>query len=99
MMFKLVEPALELENQYINYISEWENKGEKIVPSASKGNGREYNELLEDWENQKTEKAYERGFVPSTLYFLFYVTWTSTRPIFVYGAVVDNKTGDVVYVD
>ncbi len=29
----------------------------------------------------------------------FYVTWTSTIPIFVYGAVVDNKTGDVVYVD
>ena len=29
----------------------------------------------------------------------FYVTWTSTFPIFVYGAVVDNKTGDVVYVD
>jgi hypothetical protein len=29
----------------------------------------------------------------------FYVTWTSTLPIYVYGAVVDNKTGDVVYVD
>jgi hypothetical protein len=29
----------------------------------------------------------------------FYVTWTSTLPIFVYGAVVDSKTGDVVYVD
>jgi CHRD domain len=29
----------------------------------------------------------------------FYVTWTSTVPIFVYAAVVDNKTGDVVYVD
>jgi CHRD domain len=29
----------------------------------------------------------------------FYVTWTSTFPIYVYGAVVDNKTGDVVYVD
>ncbi|HEU5249301.1 MAG TPA: hypothetical protein VFW15_04880 [Thermoanaerobaculia bacterium] len=29
----------------------------------------------------------------------FYVTWTSTRPIYVYGAVVDNKTADVVYVD
>ncbi len=29
----------------------------------------------------------------------FYVTWTSTIPIYVYGAVVDNKTGDVVYVD
>lgn len=29
----------------------------------------------------------------------FYVTWTSTVPIYVYGAVVDNKTADVVYVD
>jgi hypothetical protein len=29
----------------------------------------------------------------------FYLTWTSTIPIYVYGAVVDNKTGDVVYVD
>ena len=29
----------------------------------------------------------------------FYVTWTSTVPIHVYAAVVDNKTGDVVYVD
>ena len=29
----------------------------------------------------------------------FYVTWTSTLPIYVYAAVVDNKTGDVVYVD
>ncbi len=29
----------------------------------------------------------------------FYVTWTSTLPIYVYGAVVDNQTGDVVYVD
>ena len=29
----------------------------------------------------------------------FYVTWTSTLPIYIYGAVVDNRTGDVVYVD
>jgi len=29
----------------------------------------------------------------------FYVTWTSTVPMYVYGAVVDNKTADVVYVD
>jgi hypothetical protein len=29
----------------------------------------------------------------------FHVRWTSTVPIYVYGAVVDNKTGDVVYVD
>ena len=29
----------------------------------------------------------------------FYMTWTSTGPLFVYGAVVDNSTADVVYVD
>jgi hypothetical protein len=29
----------------------------------------------------------------------FSVTWTSTLRIYIYGAVVDNKTGDVVYVD
>jgi len=29
----------------------------------------------------------------------FYITWTATGPLYVYGAVVDNKTGDVVYVD
>lgn len=28
----------------------------------------------------------------------FYVTWTSTAPVFVYGAVVDNKTGDSVLI-
>lgn len=28
----------------------------------------------------------------------FYVTWTSTAPVFVYGSVVDNKTGDSVLI-
>jgi hypothetical protein len=27
----------------------------------------------------------------------FYVTWTSNSPLFVYGAVTDNKTGDAVF--
>lgn len=29
----------------------------------------------------------------------FYVSWTSSAPLFVYGAVVDNKTGDSVLVE
>ena len=29
----------------------------------------------------------------------FYISWTATGPLYVYGAVVDNRTGDVVYVD
>lgn len=27
----------------------------------------------------------------------FYITWTSTSPLFIYGAVTDNKTGDAVF--
>lgn len=29
----------------------------------------------------------------------YYVTWTATAPLFVYASVVDNKTGDSVYID
>lgn len=29
----------------------------------------------------------------------FYVTWTSSAPLFVYGSVVDNKTGDSVLIE
>ena len=29
----------------------------------------------------------------------FYVTWTASAPLFVYGSVVDNKTGDSVLID
>lgn len=28
-----------------------------------------------------------------------YVTWTSSAPLFVYGSVVDNKTGDSVLIE
>jgi hypothetical protein len=27
----------------------------------------------------------------------YYVTWSSSAPLFVYGAVTDNKTGDAVF--
>lgn len=29
----------------------------------------------------------------------FYVTWSATGPVFIFGSVVDNKTGDSLYVD
>ena len=28
----------------------------------------------------------------------FYITWTATAPVFIYASVVDNKTGDSVYI-
>jgi predicted acetyltransferase len=70
MIFQLMEPSFELESQYNDYISEWENSGEKIVPFAAIRDGKAYKDLLQYWAEEKTDKNYERGFVPATIYFL-----------------------------
>lgn len=70
MNFKLIEPTVNLEKSYIDYIYEWENSAEQIVPFASRKNRLNYHQLLDNWRNDKTDKAYKRGFVPATLYFL-----------------------------
>ncbi|MPQ32223.1 GNAT family N-acetyltransferase [Clostridium estertheticum] len=70
MIFKLIEPKLEMEKEYNNYIVEWEKSGEEITPYASRKSMVNYEDLINCWKNQKTNKAYEDGFVPSTLYFL-----------------------------
>jgi predicted acetyltransferase len=54
----------------MDYISEWELSGDTIVPMAASRNGLSYSELLEKWASDKTDIVYEKGFVPSTLYFL-----------------------------
>lgn len=69
-MMKLMKPVIEMKEAYEAYISEWEISGERITPMASSRNGKEYRELLKIWEEEATEKAYEKGWVPSTLYFL-----------------------------
>lgn len=89
MMLKLVKPSLEMEQVYTDYIFEWENSGERIVPYASRRDGLDFVELLYKWENESTEKAYEKGLVPATLYFL---VDESTR---IYGALhIRHKLND-----
>ena len=70
MNFKLVEPTLEMEKEYNNYISEWEKSGEEIVPYASRRSIGEYGKLITCWKDQTTSKSYEEGLVPASLYFL-----------------------------
>lgn len=65
-----MEPTIEIEKEYIDYISEWEKSGGKIVPYAARRSIMPYENLLNFWREMKTDKAYEQGFVPSTLYFL-----------------------------
>lgn len=66
----LIEPSLDLEESYIDYISEWEAMGERIVPySSRRDNGEDYRAQLERWRGEQSRDMYNRGFVPATLYF------------------------------
>lgn len=57
-------------DEYTKYIQEWECSNEVIVPTASRRNSMSYGELLIRWHEDETDKAYEQGFVPSTLFFM-----------------------------
>jgi len=55
---------------YIEYISEWENDGKTIILSASDRKGRTFEEMMSKWISNEEDIMYEKGLVPSTLYFL-----------------------------
>lgn len=58
------------ELQYISYISEWEESGEKIIPYSSGRRGRAFTEMLHYWEYEGTDAIRGQGYVPATLYFM-----------------------------
>ena len=58
------------ENQYIDYIQEWEREDELIVPAISARGTLNFFELMNRWKISETDEIYKIGFVPSTLYFL-----------------------------
>jgi len=70
MELRLIEYKDVLESEYIDYIQEWESSKETIVPSATKRNNMSFVELMDKWTLDETDKMYELGFVPATLYFL-----------------------------
>ena len=65
----LARPSLELEQAYLDYISEWENSNEKIVPYAARREGMSFSDLLSRWEYESTENVRGKGFVPASLFF------------------------------
>jgi len=67
---KLVKASMALEKAYDSYITEWEDSGEQIVPMAAIRNGMSYQESLDNWAYYQSDKAFEKGFVPATNYFL-----------------------------
>ena len=70
MTVKLIEFTDVSEQEYISYIKEWEKSKEKIIPSATNRNNLNFDQLQQKWSEEQTDKMYELGFVPATLYFL-----------------------------
>ena len=57
-----------LEEEYIDYINEWEKTSEKIEPGITYKKDLGFDILLKWWTKQELDTP--EGFVPSTLYFL-----------------------------
>lgn len=67
---KLVRYDEVSEANYIDYISEWENHQEKVIPSAARRDGHSFLEMMKKWREDETDIVVSKGFVPATLYFL-----------------------------
>lgn len=70
MKLKLVRYDEISEENYIDYISEWEIHKEKIVPSATRRDGRSFSDMMNQWQEDETDIPVTKGLVPATLYFL-----------------------------
>lgn len=58
------------EISYIDYISEWEQNNEPIVPSATKRNNMSFEDLLKKWAFEESEGISVCGLIPATLFFM-----------------------------
>ena len=58
------------ELDYLIYIKEWEDSGEKIVPMASARAEISFDDFFVIMRERETDKVREKGLVPATLYFL-----------------------------
>lgn len=70
MTYRLVRPTAALEQEYLDYISEWLRVGETLIPYAARFEEADFSHLLARWERDETEAAVMTGFVPASLYFM-----------------------------
>jgi len=67
MKLELLRASIEMENQYHDFINEWEKEGEAIVPYAARLLDMDYKTWLEHTYKIETVNT---GFVPAHTYFL-----------------------------
>jgi predicted acetyltransferase len=70
MNLKLIKPSLGMEEEYDNYINEWINTEESIIPYSSRLLGRDYKTWLEDTYKIQKKETCPPNLVPAHTYFL-----------------------------
>lgn len=66
---KLIEPNMEYEQEWINYIREIQENDGAIIPKAMDGDIHNYKQFLKEKEQNKTS-PFDKNLVPSILYFM-----------------------------
>lgn len=70
MELKLVEAMQIDEYEYLEYLTEWEHLGGRIIPASSDKGECSFAQMVEKWTEEKSDAIYEKGLVPATTYFL-----------------------------
>lgn len=68
MQLKLVKPSPAYKQAYFDFVKEWEDKGEKIVPYAARLREMTYEEWLV--QTALLETTAKDGLVPASLFFM-----------------------------
>lgn len=70
MNIKLVKPTMEHEQAYWNFIAEWEECGERIIPAAVRPVGETYADWLKETAKFEKRETCPPQYVPAYTYFL-----------------------------
>lgn len=70
MDIKLLKPTLEMEEEYCDFVEEWNQTGQSIVPYSARPLGRDYRTWLEDAAKIEKRETCPADLVPAHTYFL-----------------------------
>lgn len=70
MKFELVRPTMEMEKKYNDFVKDWDNNKEPIVPYAARLLDMDYKAWLENTYLNESKETCSKNFVPAHTYFL-----------------------------
>ena len=67
---RLIKPTLELKDEYLNMIEEWDQFDDKIVPWVQNVNTLDFDEMVSKFEDDSHGIGIKEGYVPQSTYWL-----------------------------